>query len=314
MLKPFLQRSLRRTLVATATATSKSTQPNHSNKRFLFSSLTPNQLQLHPFSNQHHDRNQQYGYTTQSSQLNTCSSSCGCNYPNHFKNGYSSVTPRFYSPSSTTHSKQTDNHDNESTNRRTEDNTKIDTSKTASLSEISTSDLKLAMDVAQQPQDETNPQTTTTDCSPSSTLSIHLDDIPGTGSSFQKPTRQLAIIYTCNVCNTRSAKKFTERAYNHGVVMVRCPSCESLHLIADRLGYFPDDYFDGHDGDGANDEGNGKKGWDIEKFMKQIGREDNIKIVTGGEMNDVLEVTLEDVLGDKLKMNANVDEHEKEKG
>ena len=224
---------------------------------------------------------------------------------------------------SSKYSTQTGNDDDEaskttsSNTTPTKDKTQINSSTTTSLSDLSTNDLKLAMDVATQTT-QTDPQTTTTESTDSTFL--QLDDIPGTGSSYDKPTRQLAIIYTCNVCNTRSAKKFTERAYNHGVVLVRCPNCESLHLIADRLGYFSDDNDDIPSGDDDRHEGNNKqenmkKGWDIEKFMKQIGREDNIKVVTGGDMNDVLEVTLEDVLGsDKINMNTNVDkEHEKEK-
>jgi hypothetical protein len=64
--------------------------------------------------------------------------------------------------------------------------------------------------------------------------------IPGS----QTGGRKLAIVFTCNVCETRSAKQFTERSYTHGVVIVRCPGCDNLHLIADRLGYFGSDDFD----------------------------------------------------------------------
>ena len=62
--------------------------------------------------------------------------------------------------------------------------------------------------------------------------------LPGT----EHGGRRLAIVFTCTVCDTRSAKKFSEQAYREGVVVVRCPGCGNDHLIADNLGFFEDDW------------------------------------------------------------------------
>ncbi|KAL7552621.1 hypothetical protein ACHAWF_017608 [Thalassiosira exigua] len=103
-------------------------------------------------------------------------------------------------------------------------------------------------------------------------------DVPGATNTKQKT---LAIIYTCKVCNTRSAKQFTEHAYKHGVVLVRCPGCQNLHLIADRLGWFEDAGKDG-------------RGWDVEGALAKAG--ENVKAVTG---DNVLELTVDDIIGKK---------------
>lgn len=49
-------------------------------------------------------------------------------------------------------------------------------------------------------------------------------------------------VFTCNVCETRSMKKFSKQAYETGVVVVQCPNCKSYHLLADRLGVFEEDF------------------------------------------------------------------------
>lgn len=50
----------------------------------------------------------------------------------------------------------------------------------------------------------------------------------------------LAMFFTCNKCNTRSGKTFSKDSYQKGVVLIRCDGCDSLHLVADNLGWFRD--------------------------------------------------------------------------
>ena len=63
--------------------------------------------------------------------------------------------------------------------------------------------------------------------------------------------------------------------------MVRCPGCQNLHLIADNLGWFEE----------GGEEG---EGWNVEKVLAKAG--ENVKAVSG---EDVLELTLDDVIGKK---------------
>ena len=114
-------------------------------------------------------------------------------------------------------------------------------------------------------------------------------DVPGVNHGGKK----LAVVYTCTVCDTRSAKRFSQKAYDQGVVLVRCPGCQNLHLIADRLGYFEDK------GDG---------GWDIENFMKEHG--DGVKAVNE---DNVLELTMLDIMGKSTKKDEPEDSTEESK-
>jgi protein import protein ZIM17 len=46
--------------------------------------------------------------------------------------------------------------------------------------------------------------------------------------------QKMAVVFTCTVCNTRSARQFTKKSYEEGVVLIRCPGCDNLHLFAVR--------------------------------------------------------------------------------
>lgn len=61
----------------------------------------------------------------------------------------------------------------------------------------------------------------------------------GASSSSQPPQLMLAV-YTCKVCETRSARRISKSAYEKGSVLLCCPGCKKLHVLSDHLGYFDD--------------------------------------------------------------------------
>jgi hypothetical protein len=54
----------------------------------------------------------------------------------------------------------------------------------------------------------------------------------------------MLVLYTCRVCDTRSARQISKQGYHKGSVVVRCPGCKNLHLLSDHLGFFDDDHVD----------------------------------------------------------------------
>ncbi|CAN6588751.1 unnamed protein product [Malus baccata var. baccata] len=107
---------------------------------------------------------------------------------------------------------------------------------------------------------------------------INSSDTKFSASSEQKisPRHDLAMLFTCTVCETRSMKTCSRESYEKGVVVVRCGGCNNLHLIADHLGYF---------GKPSN----------VEQFLAARGEE-----VKKGSA-DTLNLTLEDIAGMKLQ-------------
>ncbi|KAK1415661.1 hypothetical protein QVD17_31446 [Tagetes erecta] len=86
------------------------------------------------------------------------------------------------------------------------------------------------------------------------------------------PRHDLAMMFTCKVCETRSVKTVSRECYDKGVVVARCGGCNNYHLIADHLGMF------------------GEKG-SIEDILAARGEQ-----VKKGN-SDTLNLTLEDLVG-----------------
>eukprot|EP00465_Bigelowiella_longifila_P012216 CAMPEP_0185264038 /NCGR_PEP_ID=MMETSP1359-20130426/17055_1 /TAXON_ID=552665 /ORGANISM="Bigelowiella longifila, Strain CCMP242" /LENGTH=176 /DNA_ID=CAMNT_0027851999 /DNA_START=371 /DNA_END=900 /DNA_ORIENTATION=+ len=94
----------------------------------------------------------------------------------------------------------------------------------------------------------------------------------GTGA---RSNERMMIAFTCNVCETRSARMFSKKSYEEGVVIITCPECKSNHLIADRLGWFDDESVD------------------IETIMREKGQEIiHIKDSDGGGVIPIGQYTL----------------------
>lgn len=97
-----------------------------------------------------------------------------------------------------------------------------------------------------------------------------MSDVPGVQTGGDK----LVLMYTCKVCDTRSARKISKQAYKTGVVIVRCGSCQSKHLIADNMGVFED------------------AGWNVHDFLS--GKGENSKYMTE---ENVFELNVDDIVG-----------------
>ncbi|KAF0689983.1 Aste57867_18627 [Aphanomyces stellatus] len=117
---------------------------------------------------------------------------------------------------------------------------------------------------------------------PFSSITSSSDDPPSAPDAAAVPGATLTsgekfvMVYTCTVCDTRAAKTISKHAYYNGVVLIRCPTCQNLHLIADRLGWFEDG------------------GYDVQEVIAAKGG--NARLVTH---DNILELTEADVLGDK---------------
>eukprot|EP00241_Pyramimonas_parkeae_P022384 CAMPEP_0114277418 /NCGR_PEP_ID=MMETSP0059-20121206/780_1 /TAXON_ID=36894 /ORGANISM="Pyramimonas parkeae, Strain CCMP726" /LENGTH=201 /DNA_ID=CAMNT_0001397523 /DNA_START=1 /DNA_END=606 /DNA_ORIENTATION=+ len=111
---------------------------------------------------------------------------------------------------------------------------------------------------------------------PNAGFSASTNDPPET-SSNSASRKDLYMVFTCTVCETRAMKGMSRQAYEKGVVLVKCPGCQNYHLIADHLGWFED------------------SSWTVEKLLKERG--ENVRRGTDG----TLELSSEDLMGRSSK-------------
>ncbi len=88
-----------------------------------------------------------------------------------------------------------------------------------------------------------------------------------------------ALLFTCRVCETRTARRVSKAAYHGGTVLIRCPGCRNMHLIADHKGFFHDDKFDAAAvlaarGEAVARGGGGGGGGGDDEFVLELREED----------------------------------------
>lgn len=124
-------------------------------------------------------------------------------------------------------------------------------------------------------------ETYVADAKPVTDVGTMIENVRSNGTAVTSTTfsnlkiskhHNLAMIFTCKVCETRSMKTMCRESYEKGVVVARCGGCNNLHLIADHLGWF------------------GEPGT-IEELLASRGEE-----VKKGSF-DTLNLTLEDIVG-----------------
>jgi hypothetical protein len=62
------------------------------------------------------------------------------------------------------------------------------------------------------------------------------------GVRVAAPGDLMVAMFTCGVCDTRLARTISRSSYERGTVLVRCPGCRGVHVLADHLGFVDDEH------------------------------------------------------------------------
>ena len=57
--------------------------------------------------------------------------------------------------------------------------------------------------------------------------------VPSSGTKQNPNLEKFLMMYTCKICNGRNANMVSKVAYQNGIVIAKCKTCASKHLIAD---------------------------------------------------------------------------------
>ncbi len=72
-------------------------------------------------------------------------------------------------------------------------------------------------------------------------ISNSSDGNGNSGVAIGKIDLYMAAQFKCGKCQTHNSHVFLKKTYEEGQVIVRCPGCKNLHLIADNKGWFGDE-------------------------------------------------------------------------
>lgn len=115
----------------------------------------------------------------------------------------------------------------------------------------------------------------------------------GNAAETDSHKRMLTLIFTCNICEKRSARQFSHHAYTKGVVIIQCPGCEKYHLISDHLGWF-------------------QEGKNIEEFMAKKGDKVH-KITDASEITPEIQAYVNEAAAERQASESRRAEYLKEK-
>lgn len=77
--------------------------------------------------------------------------------------------------------------------------------------------------------------------SPVSSVPIYSGESSSADQEIPRPGYELT--FTCKPCKHRSTHQVSKQGFHHGTVIIKCPSCQNMHVFADHMKIFSDNSF-----------------------------------------------------------------------